>query len=416
MDVSPSVDEIDDSVYDEEIPPVKNTIILHMIKQLKTGMSLSRITFPSFVYEEKSVVERFSDWCRVGRNLRKMNDEEDKIMRMLSVCTWIIDGIHLCPKTPKVPFKSLRGETTRCIIEDDEHKVLGSYKAELIHHNPANVAFDYKDKDGGIRAFGHVEISSKFLGNSIAGYMDENHSRITVYNKKYDEEYHFNAPNIYGRGILIGKLAMEIGGTVIVQCPKTKTFAKIVFDEKPFLRGRYNCVHGEIFDKKTKKVELTFEGRWSAYLKAKDNRTGNVFKCYDIRQSELANVVYPNAEDLGPYESENIWKYERQHLKADELLAAQEGKNTLTHRQEDEDKWMKEQSKQWIPQLFHYDEEKSQWVPNDIEEDFTQVEMTMPPKPDIPEIVKEEEEAGIVKPINEMLEEVETKIRENDIK
>lgn len=51
--------ETDDQEQLDEEP--KN-IILSMIKQLKYGMDLHRITFPTFVLEPRSMLERITDF------------------------------------------------------------------------------------------------------------------------------------------------------------------------------------------------------------------------------------------------------------------------------------------------------------------------------------------------------------------
>lgn len=411
-----SVEDIDDSCFDEEIPPVQGSIILHMVKQARPGMSLARVTFPAFINETRSIVERFSDWCRVGLDLREMNDQEDPAMRMLTSLIWLCDGLHLSPKTPKVPYNSLRGETTRALLADDEGKICGSYYSELMLHPPPIAAFHYKDKDGGIRIYGHIEMVSKFLGNSIVAYMDKDHSRLTIHNVKYDEDYDMNSPNIYGRGILIGKLAMEIAGVTNAKCEKTGISAKMTFDEKPLFWGRYNCVHGTIFEEATGTELIKFEGRWSAYLKAKDLRTGKEWICYDVRKQKQTHLVYPKDEEMCSYEARHIWNKLTEHLEAGEINAAQELRVAFNEKQDKEEKWYSENKKEWQNQFFHYSEERKQWIPNNVDDDFMNEPLEMPPKPEVPRIIQEAIDLGISKTIDEVINDTEAMIVEKGIK
>jgi hypothetical protein len=61
----PKHEEADESAGDEDrevLPEENKSILLGMIKQLKNGMDLSRVTLPTFVLEPRSFLERLTDF------------------------------------------------------------------------------------------------------------------------------------------------------------------------------------------------------------------------------------------------------------------------------------------------------------------------------------------------------------------
>ena len=100
------LDNIDNQDFSEEIPESEGSVVWHLLSQLKPGMSLSRITLPTFILENRSTIERLTDWMVHADILRKVSTEPDPVLRCLHLCTWIISGFHMSPRTPKKPYNS----------------------------------------------------------------------------------------------------------------------------------------------------------------------------------------------------------------------------------------------------------------------------------------------------------------------
>ena len=96
-----SLENIDNEDFSEEIPKKEGSVIWHLIGQLHFGMSLSRITLPTFILETRSTIERFTDWMVHADILRKVQFESDPLIRCLHRCTWSVSGFHVSPRTPK---------------------------------------------------------------------------------------------------------------------------------------------------------------------------------------------------------------------------------------------------------------------------------------------------------------------------
>jgi hypothetical protein len=68
-----------------------------------------------------------------------------------------------------------------------------------------------------------------FIGNSLSAILDGT-ARLTLLNR--GEDYIITMPYANCKGILIGKLTMELGGKVTIVCEKTRYSADIEFKLK----------------------------------------------------------------------------------------------------------------------------------------------------------------------------------------
>lgn len=405
----PDLDEIDNEDFSEEIPKSEGSVVYHLLGQLHFGMSLSRITLPTFILETRSTIERFTDWMAHADILQRVHNEPDPLIRCLHLCTWIVSGFHLAPRTPKKPYNSLLGEVFRSVVKDKDGKPFGTYIAEQVSHHPPISSFFYHDYTYNLFIWGHSEMKSKFLGNSIVAQMDEN----TVVNfdiPNIDESYTFNFPNMYGRGIFFGRLIMEIAGTVNIQCQKTGITAKIEFLEKPMLFGRYNQFRGQIFDPSDSKPKIEFDGRWSAFMRVNDKRNDDhPYLCFDVRKDIPLSFDVPPIDQQTMYESQNVWKEVTRYIKANDLSHATDHKLALEEKQRKEEKFFEENNLEWTPQCFYYCENEKRYIPCNLEKERNQV-VEMPPPFEIPKHIKTAMDQHITRTIKETQDDVEQQI------
>ena len=398
------LENIDNQDFSEAIPPSEGSVIGFLLKQLRPGMSLSRITLPTFILETRSTIQRLTDWMAHADILRKVADEEDPYIRMLHLCTWIVSGFHVSPRLPKKPYNSLLGEVFRCTLHNPDGSIGGTYEAEQVSHHPPVSAFYYQDRKGGSVIWGHTEMRSKFYGNSAAALMDHENTKVTFECTKLGESYDFNLPDMYCRGILIGTLVIEMCGQVRVTCPKTGVTAIIYFDEKPMLRGKYNCVHGSIFEAnpenpKKPKTIIKIDGRWSAYLRATDTRNNKVWLPFDVRKAVPLVITAPPLEEQCPYESEYAWQNVTRYLNEKNTDFATDHKLALEEKQRAERKYFEDNNLEWKLQRFHYDKDLQRYVPNALNtKPYSPDEepQKMPEPFHIPDLIQQATDAGVV--------------------
>lgn len=80
-------------------------------------------------------------------------------------------------------------------------------------------------------------------------------------------EYVLTMPNMYARGILFGKMVLELGDTCTVRNGAQDLNADIEFKTKGFFSGTYNAIAGRVKHGSTELGEVM--GKWSALMEFK---------------------------------------------------------------------------------------------------------------------------------------------------
>ena len=74
-------------------------------------------------------------------------------------------------------------------------------------------------------------------------------------------------PNMYARGILFGKMVLELGETITAVNRKTGMSCDVEFKTKGFWSGTYNAIAGKV-KKGSSEIGEVF-GRWSHLMEYK---------------------------------------------------------------------------------------------------------------------------------------------------
>lgn len=410
---------------EQDMRAEEQSIVKHLLGQVRWGMSLERITLPTFILETRSTIERLTDWMVHADILRDLNDEEDPCLRCLHLCRWVVSGFHLGPKTPKKPYNPLLGECFRSAVLNKEEKVCGTYVAEQVSHHPPISAFHYQDREGGAVIWGHTEIRSQFvripktLKPGIAAIMDNENTMVNFEHLKRGETYKFNLPDMYGRGIFGGPMRMEICGSVRVVCPQTKVKAKITFYAKSIWHKRYDLFEGEIYDtvekgSKEKKVLMyKFQGQWSSTMTVTRVSDNHSWVAFDVEKNDTMRMEIPADEDQSAYESRHMWSRVSHYLKRNDSTCATEHKLALERRQRGLVKYLKDNKVEWELQRFHFDQEQKRYVPNDLNlrpMEEGEAPMQMPEPFHLPRVAERLESEGVMKTLEQVQEEAEQAI------
>jgi oxysterol-binding protein-related protein 8 len=90
-------------------------------------------------------------------------------------------------------------------------------------------------------------------------------------------------PNMYARGILFGKMVLELGDTCTVRNDAQDFNADLEFKTKGFFTGTYNSIAGRVKHGSTELGDVT--GKWSALME---------FKPTKVRQAQAqAQAPFP---------------------------------------------------------------------------------------------------------------------------
>jgi hypothetical protein len=346
--------------------------------------------------------------------LRQIPDEPDPLIHCLHFCTWMVSGFHMGPRSAKKPYNALLGEVFRAALQGTDGNVIGTFIAEQVCHHPPITAFRYNDRPGRLSIWGHAEMRSRFYGNSVAALMDHENTRMSLEVPGLGETYDFNFPDLYGRGIIIRPLVYEIVGTVRVRCAQSGVVGQIKFHSKPILWGRYHCFSGHICPPGSTTPTITFEGRWSAFMKVVDHRNDRTWLSFDVRVARPLTVVRPPIDDQSELESESVWRMVTQHLIANDLRGATAHKAALEEKQRKERAFFEQAGLRWEPQYFHYSQARRRWIPNEMNsEPYREGEeiVAMPPPFTIPPLIQRAYDAGITEPMAQVHINTEANIR-----
>jgi hypothetical protein len=240
----------------------------------------------------------FNDLIR----LKSANQIDDPQERFLAVTKFYLSGWHVRPKGVRTALNPIIGETFMCKwrLEDSESE----YVAEQISHHPPHTAFCWYNRQHRISCHANLIPSyAKFSGNSANSQIK---GKMVLRLEKYKEEYEITFPAYTVRGLIFGKLVLEITGKTQIVCPAQDMIADIEFKSKGYIRGTYNSLAGRIRKglKKTSKQLFSLSGEWDGQLVLRDDTTkeSKIFIEPD-KQRALEKQIVPPEETPGPLPS-----------------------------------------------------------------------------------------------------------------
>lgn len=177
---------------------------------------------------------------------------------------------HLTEQT--IRYNPILGEQFRCRYLY-ENGTEGFYIAEQVSHHPPISAYYYVSPQNQLLIQGELRPKSKFLGNSAATLMD-GQSRL-YFTDRPGEMYEVTMPNMYARGILFGKMVLELGDVSSVRCAKTGLHCDLEFKTKGFFSGSYNAISGKVKDKDGNTL-YDISGHWNETMYIKGHKVSFV--------------------------------------------------------------------------------------------------------------------------------------------
>ncbi|KAI0318179.1 Oxysterol-binding protein [Amylostereum chailletii] len=309
----------------------EGSIIASLISQLRVGMDLSKVTFPTFVLEPRSMLERITDFMAhpdLIFGAEKCDDPEERFIRVLQ---YYLAGWHIKPPGVKKPYNPVLGEFFRCRY-DYPNGTQGFYIAEQVSHHPPVSAFYYVSPANGVSIVGELRPKSKFLGNSVSTTM-EGENRVRLMGREDDGEYVITMPNMYARGILFGKMVLELGDTCAAKNERHNLACDLEFKTKGFFSGTYNAIVGRVHRGSTDLGEIT--GKWSEVMEFKSFQSSSKRTLFDAAkdgQNVAPKWVAPE-EEQEPYESRRLWADLTRAIVAKDMEGATEAKTAVENGQ-----------------------------------------------------------------------------------
>ncbi|TNY21181.1 hypothetical protein DMC30DRAFT_212636 [Rhodotorula diobovata] len=345
----------------EQLDDEPRNMLLALISQLRPGMDLARITFPVFVLEPRSMLERVTDFHSHPELLHGAFNLEAPEDRFLQVLRYYLAGWHIKPKGVKKPYNPVLGEFFRCRYDYADGSA-AYYIAEQVSHHPPISAWYFASPEQGLELCGELRPKSKFLGNSAANIMEgESHVRFLDGVGAKDGEYDITMPNMYARGILFGKMVLELGDSSIVRNETTGLSCDVEFKTKGFFSGSYNAIAGKIKGPKGDVGEIS--GHWNELMEV--SRKGGKGKevLFDATKADVVQKsVSPEAQQQ-PNESRRLWTKVTAAIKAKDLDAATDAKTEIEDAQREQARERDARGEQWRPRFFKPSGKAGEWRP-----------------------------------------------------
>lgn len=362
----------DTSILDED----EGSIISSLISQLRVGMDLSRVTFPTFVLEPRSMLERITDFMAHPDLIFGAEQVDDPEERFIRVLQYYLAGWHIKPKGVKKPYNPVLGEFFRCKYQYPDG-TKGFYIAEQVSHHPPISAFFYISPMNKLCIVGELRPKSRFLGNSVSTVM-EGENRVYLLGRPDDGAYVVSMPNMYARGILFGKMVIELGDTCTAKCEKLGITADIEFKTKGFFSGIYNAIGGRVRRGQTEIGEIG--GRWSHVMDFKSAKTNQRRVLFDVAKdgAKLASKSVVPEDQQEPNESRRLWRSLTEAIVSKDMDGATTSKTAVEEVQREQRKKLEEKGDKHLPRFF--EEKNGSWVPK--------LEIPTQPTPEAVEIVE----------------------------
>ncbi|KAI9480573.1 MAG: hypothetical protein EXX96DRAFT_480081 [Benjaminiella poitrasii] len=338
----------EDNDSTEVLEDGNHSIIMGLISQLRKGTDLSRVTLPTFVLEPRSLLEKITDFMSHPELVVKASKTTDPVQRFVEVCRFFLSGWHVKPKGVKKPYNPVLGEFFRCEYQlQDGSKAM--YIAEQVSHHPPVSAYYYSLPEHGIFITGEAHPKAKFLGNSAATIM-KGYTRITFSELK-NEIYEITNPNVYARGILFGKMVMEMGDQSTIRCPSTDLICELDFKTKGFFSGQYHSVIGKIKRQSTGEVLHEISGVWTQelFIKGKSSSKQSFFNV--SKHKCIPKLVEP-LDNQEWNESRKLWSKVTAGLASKDMDTATNEKTFIENRQREETAVRQKEGLQWHSRFF----------------------------------------------------------------
>lgn len=325
------------------------SILMGIISQLRKDMDLHKVTLPTFVLEPRSMLERVTDFMSHPELLIEASTKTDPLVRFLDVVRYFLSGWHIKPKGVKKPYNPVLGEIFRCKYKyKDGTEAI--YLAEQVSHHPPISAYYYGSPDHGVYIQGDLRPKSRFLGNSAATLMEgENH---IIFTHLHNERYDITMPNVYARGILFGKMVLELGDSCVVRCRTSDLICELDFKTKGFFSGQYNSVSGKVKKESTGEVLYEISGQWSNEIFIKMAKASNKTLFFDVKTSSIHPKVVPDIANQEDLESRRLWSKVTAAILKDDMDTATEEKTLIEDRQREEAKQREATGQTYQPKFF----------------------------------------------------------------
>ena len=166
-------------------------------------------------------------------------------------CRWDVEPVAMNAQGEHVPTAALKSDTPSVLRLPGSTEAIGTgprrvvYLTEQVSHHPPISAFYYVSAENNLLIYGDLRPRSKFLGNSAATLMG-GETNVALLQRPEDGTYRISMPNMYARGIMFGRMVLELGDTSEVENKNNDLSSEVEFKVKGYFTGTYNAVAAKV--------------------------------------------------------------------------------------------------------------------------------------------------------------------------
>ncbi|KAJ1675262.1 Oxysterol-binding protein OBPa, partial [Spiromyces aspiralis] len=274
----------------------------------------------------------------------------------------IDDDVERFIQGVKKPYNPILGEFFRCQYSfDDDSKSF--YISEQVSHHPPITAMYYNNPQHAIRIRGEIRPLSKFFGNSVGMILDHK-SYGAIYLDRHNEEYRITYPNMYARGILFGKMMLELGEKSTVTCEKLDLRCEVEFKTKGLFSGQYNQIEGRITRISDPRETLyCISGNWQTRTFIKDFKTGESSVLFDSSLEDVVLKEVPRLEEQEENESRWLWQHVTEAIKTRDQNMATTEKTKIEEAQRKAARQRLANNEEWVYRFFRHVPDEDIYLP-----------------------------------------------------
>lgn len=211
---------------------------------------------------------------------------------------------------------------------------------------------------------GYCGQKTKFKGTSIRV---EQYGLCLVRVLNHQEEYTISLPELHMRGLLTGRIFVEITGDVFIKSNKGYE-ACLKFIPKPWLGGCYHQFDGKIYQTKHDwDFQIyTIEGNWHEDSYYTTIETGQKDLLFCFKEFNPPKKILSPIDEQSEMESHRVWNGVTSALEQEDWATASLEKNAIEENQRKLRKERTEKGIVWVPKYFHKvisdsDENETYW-------------------------------------------------------
>jgi hypothetical protein len=337
----------------------RTAILMDVVKSLRTGKDLYRISLPAALLRPMSMLEYIALFVNPQQCVLDIASNDDPEQRLLAIVKWWVSNMTRVPQKGIMgckPYNAILGEVFTCkFIHNDSKSYL---IAEQVSHHPPISACYMTNRKKNLAVKTTLKPKSKFHGNSASTILD---GEIVIQLLNLKEQYVISFPHVVATGLIWGSQGLEVNDYMKVKCSKTGLQAKIEFRSKSD-----NEVRGSIKRGNDRLYKLS--GSITDKVMIKNLRTDNVSTFIDATSVQYSAQYVTPVVKQDKHESRRVWHKVSYCLKKAKYTDANVYKTSVEDEQRSVRKKKEESAEQHKPKYFNQEGESWRCIFENVKE------------------------------------------------